>query len=85
MNQTYNDMWLCHNDNLDIEVRDDDMPLITKYIIKKEDLDPDRYMMTYGKYKGRSLFNIHKYHPDYIEWLQDNNDDMLMKQCIMNL
>lgn len=83
--KTYNDMWYSHNKDLDIEVRDDDMPLKITHTIKKEDLDPKMYVMEYGKWKGMNLSQINIEAPDYIDWLKDNNDDMLLKQCIMNL
>lgn len=83
--KTYNEMWYSHNKDLDIEVRDDDMPLKITHVIKKEDLDPKLYIVDYGKHQGKSLRLINEEDPAYIDWLRDNNDDMLMKQCIMNL
>jgi hypothetical protein len=80
-------MWLCHRPNGDIEVRDENMPLKIKYILKPEELDPKLYIMTYGKYQGKSLFYIDANcnDIDYINWLKKNSDDLLLKQCLEKL
>jgi hypothetical protein len=77
-------MWLCHNDNLDVEVRDENMPLKIVKVIKKEDLDPKMYVVEYGKYSGLNLVQIYSEDPQYIDFLNDTGD-ILCKQCIKNL
>ena len=78
-------MWLCHTPDDDVEVRDENMPLKITHIIKKEDLDPKLYVMTYGKYEGHSLVEISEKDSAYIEWLKKNDSDLLLQQCIINL
>jgi hypothetical protein len=78
-------MWLCHNENDDIEVRDPEMPLKVLYIIKKEDLDPAQYVIDYGKWNGNNLSKINIEDPAYIQFLKDTSPDLLLKQCLEKL
>ena len=80
----YNDMWLCHTKDYDIQV-EVDFYKKKYYIIKKEDLDPKRFVMQYGKYQGKNLADISGYDSSYIDWLKDNDNDLLLQQCIINL
>lgn len=82
---TYNEMWLSHDEYGNIEIRDFNMPLKIKYKIDPKNLDPARYIMTYGKHEGRSLYLIYQDDKSYIDWLRDHDDDLLLQQCIMNL
>ena len=81
----YNTMWLAHNDSLDVEVRDPEMPLDTLYIIKPKDLDPKLYVLDYGKCKGMNLVQIYSEDPDYIDWLKQTSERLLLTQCLDNL
>jgi predicted metal-dependent TIM-barrel fold hydrolase len=85
MNKTYNDMWLCHTDYLDVQVRDENMPLKVLSIIKKEDLDPKLYVIDHGKHEGKNLVDIYFEDPRYIDYLRDTSEDVLLKQCIKNI
>ena len=78
-------MWLAHNDSLDVEVRDPEMPLDTLYVIKPKDLDPKLYVLDYGKYKGMNLVQIYSEDPDYIDWLKQTSERLLLTQCLDNL
>jgi len=78
-------MWVCHNDNLDLEVRDEDMPLKILYTIKKEDLDPKMYVIDHGIYEGMNLVEIYDTDPRYLDFLRDTSTDILLKQCIENI
>ena len=83
--KTYNTMWLAHDENNDIEVRDENMPLDTLYIIKPKDLDPKLYVIDYGKHKGMNLVQIYSEDPDYIDWLKQTSERLLLTQCLDNL
>lgn len=35
-------------------------------------VDPEEYILTFGKYNGQKLIDIYKAHPDYCDWLEKN-------------
>jgi hypothetical protein len=47
--------------------------------LKEKILDPDAFLMTWGKWKNFTLDHINKVDHDYIEWLKSN--DYVKKNC----
>lgn len=50
----------------------------SEYQAKKQVIDIEKFVMPFGKHRGKTLFGIYEEAPDYIEWLADNsnNDDI---------
>lgn len=35
--------------------------------------DACKFELTFGKYKGRTIYAVYKFDPSYIEWLSENS------------
>ena len=83
--KTYNEEWMSWDfDEENYMVFDDDFNVIQR--IELSELEPKKYILEYGKYKGKSIAEINAEDPEYLEWVRGKVDnDLLLKQCLDNL
>lgn len=35
-------------------------------------INPEKYVMQFGKYKGQKIIDVYREHPDYLQWCEEN-------------
>lgn len=35
-------------------------------------INPEEYVMQFGKYKGQKIIDVYRKHPDYLQWCEEN-------------
>lgn len=63
-----------------LATEDDDAQSLSIKVPTKE--DAEKYVFTFGKYKGKYLLEAVEDYPDYIDWLLENSKDAYLLKCI---
>ena len=78
--------YLASRSNLDMTYSDDVLSALGSVDIPKEELpDIDSYVITFGKYSGKTLPQIKEIDPSYISWAKENMNREPIKSLLAKL
>ena len=66
--------YLASRKDIEIKFENSEIDSAKKSIEDYNDINPTTWIMDFGKYKGQSLGEIEALHPDYIRWLQKQEE-----------